>query len=140
MGKGFDKQSVFIHEPVDHEVPVVSTRKQQQDTDAQYSVVKPVNNNSNNGGNKRDEDGNTLCLSKPPTLDNPVYMTGCVAAAGGLDHQYSSLNHQVLPAPTHDDQCSEQEQRDASTVAADIDDQYSKLKIDIYNQFPDDDN
>ena len=70
-------------------------------------------------------------------------MTGCVAASWrGWNHQYSSLNHSSgkLPAPTHDDQCSEQEQRDASTVAADIDDQYSKLKIDIYNQFPDDDN
>ena len=113
----------------------------QSSTDAaQYSVVKPVNNNSNNGDNKRDEDGNTLCLSTPPTLDNPVYMTGCAATAGGLDHQYSSLNHQVLPAPTHDDQCSEQEhERDASTAAADDSDgQYSKLKIDIYNQLPED--
>ena len=131
---------MFSHEPVDYEVPVVSTRKQQQQPDAQYSVVKPVDNNSNSGDNKRDEDGNTLCLSTPPTLDNPVYMTGCAAAAGGLDHQYSSLNHQVLPAPTHDDQCSEEQQRDASTAADDDSDgQYSKLKIDIYDQFPEDD-
>ena len=131
---------MFSREPVDYEVPVVSTRKQQQQPDAaQYSVVKPVNNNSNNGGNKRDEDGSTLCLSTSPMLDNLMYMT---TAAGGLDHQYSSLNHQVLPAPTHDDQCSEQEhERDASNAAADNDNdgQYSKLKIDIYNQFPNDD-
>ena len=112
---------MFSHEPVDYEVPVISTRKQQQQPDAaQYSVVKPVKKNKN-GDNKRDEDGNTLCLSTSPTLDNPVYMTGCAAAAGGLDHQYSSLNHQVLPAPTHDDQCSEQEhERDAAAVADSI--------------------
>ena len=85
---------MFSHEPVDYEVPVISTRKQQQQPDAaQYSVVKPVKKNKN-GDNKRDEDGNTLCLSTSPTLDNPVYMTGCAAAAGGLDHQYSS--HQRL--------------------------------------------
>ena len=129
---------MFSHEPVDYEVPVVSTRKQQQQPDAaQYSVVKPVNKT-----NKRDEDGNTLCLSTPPILDNLMYMTGCTAAAGGLDHQNSSLNHQVLPTPTRDDQCSEQQhEKDAAHAAADDDSdgQYSKLKIDIYNQFPEDD-
>ena len=135
---------MFRHEPVPYEVPVVSTRKQQQqqqDPDAaQYSVVKPVNN-SNNGDNKRDEDGNTLCLSTSPMLDNLMYMTGFAAAAGGLDHQYSSLNHQVLPAPTHDDQCiSEQQHVEDATAVADGDGQYSKLKVDIYNQFPEDDN
>ena len=127
-------ESVLSHEPVAYEVPVVSTKKQQPQPDAQYSVVvKPVNKAKN---------GDAFCISTdggtPSTLDNPVYMTGCAAAAGGLDHQYSSLNHQVLPAPTHDDQCSEEQhsstQRDASTAAAaDSDDQYSKLKIDIYN-------
>ena len=77
--------------------------------------MKPVNNE----GNKRNENEDRHCLSTPPTLDNPVYMTGCV---GGLDHQYSSLNHQVqLSATTHDDQQSLQ--RDDT----DSDGQYSKL-------------
>ena len=112
-------ESVFSHEPTAYEVPVISTRKQQQQqtVEAQYSVVKPVNNE----GNKRNENEDRHCLSTLPTLDNPVYMTGCV---GGLDHQYSSLNHQVqLSATTHDDQQSLQ--RDAT----DSDGQYSKLDI-----------
>ena len=130
-----------------YEMPIVSA-KQQQKPEMLYSVVN-LANKTKKKGNKEDKDG---VLSPTggnggitPTLDNPVYMTGCAAAAGGLDHQYSSLNHQVLPAPTHDDQCSEEQhsstQRDASTAAAaDSDEQYSKLKIDIYNQpFEDDD-
>ena len=61
-------------------------------------------------------------------------MTGC---AGGLDHQYSSLNHQVLSATTHDDQCSDQSpQRDDATTDH-SDGQYSKIKIDIYNSADD---
>ena len=116
-------ETIFSHEPVAYEVPVVSTRKQQT-VEAQYSVVKPVNKT-------KTENGENFCLSDDsgaqPTLDNPVYMTGCV---GGLDHQYSSLNHQVqLSATTHDDKQS---------LQRDDDGQYSKIKIDIYNS--DDDN
>ena len=99
-------ETIFSHEPVAYEVPVVITRKQQT-VEAQYSVVKPVNKTDNGEAH--------------PTLDNPVYMTGCV---GGLDQQYSSLNHQVqLSATTHDDQQSLQ--RDDT----DSDGQYSKLDI-----------
>ena len=79
--------------------------------------MKPVNNEDS----KRNENEDVHCLSTLPTLDNPVYMTGCV---GGLDHQYSSLNHQVqLSATTHDGQQSLQ--RDDT----DSDGQYSKLDI-----------
>ena len=111
-------ESAFSHEPTAYEVPVVTRKQQQQQTvEAQYSVVKPVNNEDS----KRDQNEDGHFLSTLPTLDNPVYMTGCV---GGLDHQYSSLNHQVqLSATTHDDQQSLQ--RDDT----DSDGQYSKIKI-----------
>ena len=72
--------------------------------------MKPVNNEDN----KRNENEDGNCLSTLPTLDNPVYMTGCV---GGLDHQYSSLNHQV------------QDQQSLQRDDTDSDGQYSKLDI-----------
>ena len=126
--------------PCSYEMPIVSA-KQQQKPEVLYSVVNLANKTKKKGNKDEDKD---KALSPTggnggitPTLDNPVYMTGCAAAAGGLDdQQYSSLNHQVLPAPCCEQQHSSP-QRDAAT--ADNDDQYSKLKIDIYNQpFEDD--
>ena len=109
-----------------YDMPIASNN-QQQEPEVVYSVVN-LANKTKRKDNKDDKDGvpSPGTSEAPPTLDNPVYMTGCV---GGLDHQYSSLNHQVqLSATTHDDQQSLQ--RDDT----DSDGQYSKIKIDIYDQ------
>ena len=113
--------------PHAYEMPITSEKQQKQKSEMVYSVVNLANKTKRND-NKDDKDGVPPpgISEVPPTLDNPVYMTGCV---GRLDHQYSSLNHQVqLSATTHDDQQSLQ--RDDT----DSDGQYSKIKIDIYNQ------
>ena len=113
--------------PRAYEMPITSEKQQKQKSEMVYSVMN-LANKTKRMDNKDDKDGAPPpgTSEAPPTLDNPVYMTGCV---GGLDHQYSSLNHQVqLSATTHDDQQSLQ--RDDT----DSDGQYSKIKIDIYNQ------
>ena len=113
--------------PHAYKMPITSEKQQKQKSEMVYSVVN-LANKTKRIDNRDDKDGvlSPGISEAPPTLDNPVYMTGCV---GGLDHQYSSLNHQVqLSATTHDDQQSLQ--RDDT----DSDGQYSKIKIDIYHQ------
>ena len=119
--------------PRAYEMPITSEKQQKQEPKVVYSVVN-LANKTKRKDNEDDKDGapSPGISEAPPTLDNPVYMTGCV---GGLDHQYSSLNHQVkLSATTHDDQQSLQ--RDDT----DSDGQYSKIKIDIYHQPIEDNN
>ena len=63
----------------------IASNNQQQKPEVVYSVVNLANKTKRNDS-KDDKDGapSPGTSEVPPTLDNPVYMTGCV---GGLDHQ-----------------------------------------------------
>ena len=81
-------------QPVAYEIPVIARKERNHKLDAHYSIVREANmSNTDNGRNNKHAAHGSIAT---PTLDNPIYLSELVHTSEP-DHQYSSLNHQLVP-------------------------------------------
>ena len=94
-----DKAKINISadkQPVAYEIPVIARKvRNHKPDDACYSIVREANM-SNTDNDKHRVHGSITT----PILDNPIYLSELVHTSEP-DHQYSSLNHQLVPL-THE--------------------------------------
>ena len=85
-------------QPIAYEIPVIARKGKNHKPDAHYSIVREANmSNTDNGRNNKHAAHGSIAT---PTLDNPIYLSELVHTSEP-DHQYSSLNHQLVPL-THE--------------------------------------
>ena len=94
-----DKAKIDISadkQPVAYEIPVIARKvRNHKPNDAHYSIVREANMSNTDNDKHGVHDSITT-----PTLDNPIYLSELVHTSES-DHQYSSLNHQLVPL-THE--------------------------------------